>query len=53
MTRFFELAKNNTNDTVAGITTFSAIMYIVVLNQTLISRTGFSLNMCMIYLGRQ
>ena len=53
MTRFFELAKNNTNDTVAGITTFSATMNIVVLNQTIFSWTVFSLTMWMIYLGRQ
>ena len=45
MTRFFELAENNTNtrtDNVAGITTFPATMYIVVLYQAIINRTGIS-----------
>jgi AGZA family xanthine/uracil permease-like MFS transporter len=47
MNNFFALTENNTNgrtEIVAGITTFLATMYIVVVNPAIISRTGMPFN---------
>jgi len=47
MKKFFELSEHNTNgrtEIVAGITTFLATMYIVVVNPAIISQTGMSFN---------
>lgn len=47
MKKYFELTKNNTNsrtEIVAGVTTFLATMYIVVVNPAIISRTGMPFN---------
>lgn len=47
MRSFFEFDKNNTNlktEVVAGITSFLATMYIIVVNPTIISASGMSFN---------
>ena len=47
MERYFEFDKNGTNlktEIVAGVTTFLATMYIIVVNPAIISNTGMPFN---------
>lgn len=47
LSKYFEFEKNNTNlktEVLAGITTFLAAMYIIVVNPAILSKTGMSFN---------